>query len=529
MGGTNVKNEKDDMDIIWGRFLGGGSFGKVYEVTYNGKKYAGKKINKSTLKTEKQKKALTNEIDTLFKMKDCDNSVSIIKHYEDENNEILILELCDKELGDIIPLNGFNDDMIYLIMNQLNTALNMMHYYNIVHRDIKPQNIMVKYTNDSYSKFLVKINDYGFSRAVSDYASTFCGTPIYMAPEIILRQKYDKKVDLWSIGIMIYYLHFKEYPFEIPDFYDINDIEHCFNRKKKKFGNKILDDLVNKLLIYNPINRISWRDYFNHPFFKDRIRKRFSGNQYIIIKVNMYNDGGNNYLINEGNISEEVLENPKKFDELTEENTDMYVNGKLVKFTRYLYDETLLYENYECDEELEIHYEGNCKIIKYPNASAIKKYFESITKQELNRKLIEQKEIKYVFDHKLKRLDYMFFACETIKSVKFVNVDTSLVTNMEFMFSGCYELESVDLRCFNTRNLKNIFDCFFCGVQLKELDLSSFDFSNINEKEMKNYGLVFGRSCIDKIIVSKTQDKEKIRKLFIPNWSNGERRYIIYK
>ena len=172
---------------------------------------------------------------------------------------------------------------------------------------------------------------------------------------------------------------------------------------------------------------------------------------------------------------------------------------------------------------------GNCKIIKYPNASAIKKYFESITKQELNRKLIEQKEIKYVFDHKLKRLDYMFFACETIKSVKFVNVDTSLVTNMEFMFSGCYELESVDLKCFNTRNLKNNFDCFFCGVQLKELDLSSFDFSNINEKEMKNYGLVFGRSCIDKIIVSKTQDKEKIRKLFIPNWSNGERRYIIYK
>ena len=91
MGEINSKNKKDDMDIIWGRFLGGGSFGKVYEVTYNGKKYVGKKINKSTLKTEIQKKALTNEIDTLFKMKDCDNSVSIIKHYEDENNEILIL------------------------------------------------------------------------------------------------------------------------------------------------------------------------------------------------------------------------------------------------------------------------------------------------------------------------------------------------------------------------------------------------------------------------------------------------------
>ena len=146
-------------------------------------------------------------------MKNCDNSVSIIKHYEDENNEILILELCDKELNDIIPQSGFNDDMIYLIINQLNNALNMMHYYNIVHRDIKPQNIMVKYTNQSHSKFLVKINDYGLSRSLRIYASTLCGTPIYMAPEMFLGQRYDKKVDLWSIGFMIYYMHFKEYPF----------------------------------------------------------------------------------------------------------------------------------------------------------------------------------------------------------------------------------------------------------------------------------------------------------------------------
>ena len=234
MGETNSRNDQNNTNIIWGRFLGKGSFGNVYEVTYKGKKYAGKKISKSLLNSERKKKYLTNEIDILFKMKNCDNSVSIIKHYEDEKNEILILELCDKELEDIIPQNGFNDDMIYLIMNQLNNALNMMHYYNIEHRDIKPQNIMVKYTNQSHSKFLVKINDYGLSRSLRIYASTLCGTPIYMAPEMFLGQRYDKKVDLWSIGIMIYYMHFKEYPFEFPDFYNRNDVEHCFNRTKKK-------------------------------------------------------------------------------------------------------------------------------------------------------------------------------------------------------------------------------------------------------------------------------------------------------
>ena len=188
------------------------------------------------------------------------------------------------------------------------------------------------------------------------------------------------------------------------------------------------------------------------------------------------------YLINDGNYSDFVMEEPKKFDELTKENTDMYVNGELVKFKRFLYKEELFNENNES----------------------------------------EQKEIKYVFDHKLTRLDYMFFACETITSVKFVNVNTSLVTTMAFMFSGCFKLNTVDLTCFNTRNLKNIYNSFFAGPFIEELDLSSFDFSNIDDMDDSNYGAVFGRSGIGKIIVSKTQNKEKIRNIL-------EIENIIYK
>ena len=264
---------------------------------------------------------------------------------------------------------------------------------------------------------------------------------------------------------MIYYLHFKEYPFNLPDVFDKIDIEKCLNRKKKKkFSNKLLDDLVNKLLTYNPINRISWIDYFNHPFYTNRLHKWFSGRQYILIKVNIYNDGRKYYLVNDGNYSDFVLLKPIKFDELTEENTDMYIDGKLVKFRRFLYDEDLIYNNLESEEEF--YYEGNNKIVAYKDANDVKKYFKNICDQEKNRKLIAQKNIKYVFDHKLRRLDYMFFACETVSSVKFVNVDTSLVTTMANMFSGCYELNNVDLRCFNTKNLKIITNCFFGGVHL---------------------------------------------------------------
>ena len=209
----------------------------------------------------------------------------------------------------------------------------------------------------------------------------------------------------------------------------------------------------------------------------------------------------------------------------------MYVDGQLVKFRRYLYDEESLYRNYEHEEELEldIHFEGNSKIIKYPDATTLKEHIKNFYQQQLNRKLIGQKEVKYVFDHRLKRLNFMFFACDTIQEVKFVNVDTSFVTTMAFMFSGCYELNSVDLRCFNTRNLRSIYNCFFCGVNLKELDLSSFDFSNINEDDMFSYGLVLARSCIDKVIVSKTQNREKISKIFNTCWRRGERGWLIYQ
>ena len=108
----------------------------------------------------------------------------------------------------------------------------------------------------------------------------------------------------------------------------------------------------------------------------------------------------------------------------------------------------------------------------------------------------------------------MFFACENITSVKFVNVDTSLVESMAYMFSGCYELRDVDFTCFNTKNLKNIYNCFFASGEIKEINFSNFDFSNLDILNIYNYGAVFGRTGIGKILVSKNQDKNKIEKIF---------------
>ena len=260
---------------------------------------------------------------------------------------------------------------------------------------------------------------------------------------------------------MIYYMYFKEFPFDIPDFNDLNDIKQKFNTKKKKIiEDQYLDDLIDKLLIYDPNERINWNEYFDHSFFKSKLYKRFSGKQFIEIIVNIETKNDNKiYLLNDGNLCE-LYVNPIKFNELNEHNTDMYIDGILTKFKRYFYINEKNNDNNDDSNSNNNNNDNN------------------------------KKHIKYVFDHKLKRLDFMFFACENIISVKFVNVDTSLVESMTYMFSGCYELRDVDFTCFNTKNLKNIYNCFFASGGIKEINFSNFDFSNLDTSNIFNYGIV---------------------------------------
>ncbi len=89
-------------------------------------------------------------------------------------------------------------------------AINVIHSNNIVHRDLKPQNILLNYTADknvaTCTDIQLKIADFGFARFLQDgvMAATLCGSPLYMAPEVIMSMHYDKKADLWSIGTIAY-------------------------------------------------------------------------------------------------------------------------------------------------------------------------------------------------------------------------------------------------------------------------------------------------------------------------------------
>ena len=266
------KDEFIKEKIVWGEPLGKGTFGTVFEIEYKGKKFAGKKIKKYLeeeikLNEDYIKLLYNREVDTLKKMSKCENSVKYYNSYEEKDNYIIILELCDTDLNEIIEEkeDGLNSSEILYIMNDLNKAFKYMNEQSIIHRDIKPDNIMIKYIDSSKQKFIPKIGDYGISRTIDEEgASTVCGSPIFRAPEII-EQKYNDKVDLYSIGVLIYYMYFKEYPKKKCDKVDLKS---NININSK---DALLQDLLNKLLVDSK-KRLSWPEYFNHPFFsQDKI------------------------------------------------------------------------------------------------------------------------------------------------------------------------------------------------------------------------------------------------------------------
>ena len=141
-----------------------------------------------------------------------------------------------------------------------------MYKNHIIHRDLKLDNILIKYTDNTKTKFIVKLTDYGLSKqlvSLSKFCNSHAGTPVTMAPEILNDEEYNYKCDLWSLGVIIYQMFFKQYPYnsstETGLLKQINNYEQKLLKKTKDAK---LDYLISKLLIKEPKMRMTWDEYF---------------------------------------------------------------------------------------------------------------------------------------------------------------------------------------------------------------------------------------------------------------------------
>lgn len=247
--------------IYSNRIIGKGAFSKVYKGldTKNDEIIAIKVIDKFQIKKNvidrlKEEIKLLNDIEH-------ENIINLKDFTEDEYHYYLIMEYCNGgDLHQKIRKGKISEDIAKNYMKQIMFALRYLKSLNIIHRDLKPQNILL--TNDDKT---IKITDFNFAREMfdNDISQTFCGSPLYMAPEIIKRNEYNVKSDLWSIGLILYEMVYGINPYI--DCINIIDLLEKINKRSIKYNSSVSDDcnsLIQKLLIINPNERISWDDFF---------------------------------------------------------------------------------------------------------------------------------------------------------------------------------------------------------------------------------------------------------------------------
>uniref|UniRef100_A0A8C8LLW4 Protein kinase domain-containing protein n=1 Tax=Oncorhynchus tshawytscha TaxID=74940 RepID=A0A8C8LLW4_ONCTS len=214
------KKQVDDIKKIFElkEILGTGAFSEVVlaQERSTGKMFAVKCIPKKALKGKES--SIENEINVLRKIKH-ENIVALEDIYESSNHLYLIMQLVSGgELFDRIVEKGFYTEKdASTLIRQVLDAVDYLHKLGIVHRDLKPENLLYFNPQDE-SKIM--ISDFGLSKmeGSGDVMSTACGTPGYVAPEVLAQKPYSKAVDCWSIGVIAYILLCG-----YPPFYDEND------------------------------------------------------------------------------------------------------------------------------------------------------------------------------------------------------------------------------------------------------------------------------------------------------------------
>jgi len=193
-------------DLVFVNTLGIGGFGRVELVTAgqnNNFTFALKKLKKIEIDDRKQQQHILNEKQIMLS---CDSPfiVKLYRTFRDTRYLYMLMEPClGGELWTILrDRKRFDDDSARFYTGCVINAFEYLHDKGIVYRDLKPENLLLD------AKGYVKLTDFGFSKqlAPGEKSWTFCGTPEYVAPEIITNKSHDHRADIWSVGILMYEL-----------------------------------------------------------------------------------------------------------------------------------------------------------------------------------------------------------------------------------------------------------------------------------------------------------------------------------
>ncbi|CAO3648738.1 unnamed protein product [Cunninghamella echinulata] len=258
----------DSFDLL--RVIGRGSFGKVYVVRKKdtNRIYAMKVLRKSRIISRSEVTHTMAEKTVLAKVR---NPFIVPLKFAFQSPDKLYLVLAFINGGELfhhLQLEGrFSEERSRFYTAELLCALECLHGFNVVYRDLKPENILIDYNGH------IALCDFGLCKlnmTEKERTNTFCGTPEYLAPELLLGQGYTKNVDWWTLGVLLY-----EMLTGLPPFYDenTNEMYRKILQDELRFPDNVsseAQDLLTGLLTRDPSERLGHNGpevIKNHPFF----------------------------------------------------------------------------------------------------------------------------------------------------------------------------------------------------------------------------------------------------------------------
>ena len=355
------KVKLEDFSII--RLIGVGSYGKVYVASkkLSNKLYAIKVLNKNIIKIKNQKNNIKTERILLEKL----NNPFIMKlSYAFQTKESLYFITQFMHGGELNfhiykeKNNYFSEEKAKFYAAEIIIGLDYLHRNKCIYRDLKPENILIDKIGH------IKLTDFGLSKLCKGFpckTKTLCGTPEYLAPEILFENDYGIEVDWWSLGVIIYEMISGYLPFRILP--DEKITKNVYQKKIKMFKHFSCQakDLIKKLLEYNPNKRLGYKEIIKHPFFKDINWSKIGKKEIEPPFIPNFNENNNifKYFNTENELNEEFIshEKDKIYNEseefrLNEDNYVYNIENNNIKNNKDYNEESFIYNKNHNNSEL---------------------------------------------------------------------------------------------------------------------------------------------------------------------------------